>query len=204
MDEKLSPSEARRQAIIEELQCEIATLVQKLHEASLDDLTGLTKRKELNEAIRNALKKGHLPASVLFLDINGLKEINDSQGHDAGDSLLMKFAEFLKDFKEGMGANGRLAVLSRLGGDEFVILLPFTENDAAIQLARDLKQLLSDADFTIGDRRIEVHSAIGVATTGRECSTAVDLLRAADIAMYADKKSMTNSGETTRQVSVSQ
>ena len=93
MGEKLSTLELRQQAIIKELEIEVATLTRKFQEALLDDLTGLMKRKEITEAIRHSLNKGHLPTSLLFLDLNGFKEINDTKGHLIGDLFLIQFAK---------------------------------------------------------------------------------------------------------------
>ncbi len=149
-----------------------------------DPLTQLPNREVFTAEVTNALAR-HARSSrslaVLFIDIDSLKQINDSIGHDAGDRLVARVAERL-----------RLAVrtgdiVSRLGGDEFGILVESLgdELEAVTVAERALASL--DAPVELGDASIKVSASIGVATTHNARSTAATLIHEADIAMYQAK-----------------
>lgn len=185
-------------AVINQLQEEMLLLKAQLKEAQRDELTKLPKRGELIEAAENALNRGHLPTSMIFLDLNGFKEINDTLGHDAGDSLLIQFAQLLRDYREEQGMNAVLITLARLGGDEFAILLTHTGNEGAKDFVAELKSILSKRTFSMNGKQATLFSAMGVATTGPGISTVQELLHHADKAMYEDKRRMAKNGETTK------
>ncbi|MBI5798754.1 MAG: GGDEF domain-containing protein [Candidatus Yonathbacteria bacterium] len=185
-------------AIIDALKQKIVRLEGEVHEARRDELTGLPKRTDLADATQNALSKGQLPTSVVFIDLNRFKEINDTMGHAAGDSLLIQFAQFLNNQKELLEGAGVLAMISRLGGDEFAILLPYTPETVALEFVSTVKENLRKKVFMVEGGKISIYSAMGTATTGPKCATVSDLLHYADKAMYADKESMTSAGEVTK------
>lgn len=195
---KQNEETAQLLAIIKAQDEELAELRVELRKARLDPLTGLAKRDELISAISHALNNGHMPVSVLFLDLNGFREVNNLYGHAVGDSLLIQFAEFLRNFKNSEGKDGALITLARLGGDEFVIVLPYTTETAAAKIAAKIKETLLDATFTTGDLQFEVHAAIGAATTGHGCLAVPELLHSADVKMYEDKAAGTKEGRITK------
>ena len=148
-------------------------------EADTDALTGLMSRTAFFAAAADRLWEG--PAAVLFLDLDGFKTINDTEGHGTGDRLLTQSAQAIA------GVLGPLDVAARLGGDEFAVLVPRPRPDQAIATAERLVRALGD-DITspLGAR---LSASVGVAIDGPLIPEgAAALLRNADLAMYEAKK----------------
>jgi len=148
-------------------------------------LTGLANRgllmDRLAEALSRAERSGRLVA-VLFLDLDNLKSVNDSYGHDAGDLLIQTVGQRLAV------SIRRHETAARLGGDEFVVVLEDLkdEDDAANaqdRIAQDVRQPIEASQNTINSS-----ASIGVALYPRDGVTPASLLRAADQAMYAAKR----------------
>ncbi len=138
------------------------------HEAGHDALTGLANRA----TFRAALASAGAGATVLLVDLDDFKTVNDSLGHDVGDELLIALAEVLRK------SNGMPV---RIGGDEFAVLLPGGEPGEPVARA-----ILDALNEPLGAHRLLVQASIGIATAG---PGAVDnVLREADIAMYAAKQ----------------
>lgn len=192
----------RLRAIIDAKDRQIADLNVRLKLAQRDELTGLPRRAELVEDAQRSINNRQLPTSMIFMDLNGFKNINDTIGHSGGDSLIIQVGEFLKKQKNLLGEDGLLVTLSRLGGDEFAILLPYTSHDEAIGLIAVIKANLKEEVFALGDdHTFQICAAMGSATTeDSDCSTVAALLHRADQAMYKDKASMKEAGETTKKV----
>jgi diguanylate cyclase (GGDEF)-like protein len=138
-----------------------------------DQLTGLYNRRGfLKRAERElaSLRERSRGGMVLFLDLDGLKELNDSEGHDAGDALLVRAAEMLKHlFREQ-------DVLARVGGDEFAVFVPGYDDVASV-----MARLRGHSD--------EVQLSIGAAVFDPDSPSGLyELLGAADSAMYDDKR----------------
>jgi diguanylate cyclase (GGDEF)-like protein/PAS domain S-box-containing protein len=155
-------------------------------QASHDPLTGLPNRKRFEEALVQALADDDLAGtetSVLYLDLDDFKSVNDTLGHHVGDSMLQAAAERLR------GALREGDVLCRLGGDEFAVVLPATGAAAAKQAGRRLLMALT-GPLDLDGRRLRTTTSIGVATrpVGATLVTARDLLAAADTAMYTAKQ----------------
>ena len=154
-----------------------------LWRARHDPLTELPNRARLHELIDAELSRpDHPPLSVLFLDVDGFKEVNDSLGHEVGDDLLRQLAARLAD-RTRVGDT-----VGRLGGDEFVVLCPDCDIEGAAVLAQRFQSSF-DRPFDLGGRVARLTASIGVATAG-EGDTAVrstDVVRDADLAMYAAK-----------------
>ncbi|HSN06389.1 MAG TPA: EAL domain-containing protein [Candidatus Angelobacter sp.] len=148
-----------------------------------DALTGLHNRAFFIERLSMALEcrapRGQV--AVLYLDLDGFKEVNDLLGHEAGDRLLMQVAQRINLCL-------RLEdVAARLGGDEFGILLDdLTGEEQAELVAERLLEALAGS-FEVAQRRITVRASIGVAVSGTERTTAERLISSADTAMYAAK-----------------
>ncbi|MGY1809158.1 putative bifunctional diguanylate cyclase/phosphodiesterase [Blastococcus sp. SYSU D00669] len=151
-------------------------------EARTDELTGLPNRRALLASADAvvAAATARRPAALLLLDLDGFKEVNDGLGHAAGDDLLRRVGPRLA---EELGPQDLLA---RLGGDEFAVLLPDADVDRAQELARRLHARLREP-FTVEGVRLHVGVSIGVATAPVPAATVHDLLRCADVAMYAAK-----------------
>ena len=154
-----------------------------LFRAHHDPLTELPNRARLHELIDAELRRpGRSAVTVLFLDVDGFKEVNDTLGHEVGDDLLRQVSERL---------TGRTRVddtVGRLGGDEFVVLCPDCDVDGAEALAQRFRSSF-DRPFDLGGRVARLTASIGVATAaaGDTAVRSTDLVRDADLAMYAAK-----------------
>ena len=145
------------------------------HEAYHDTLTGLANRALFRERLAAAAAAGE-PA-ILFLDLDGFKEVNDSLGHAAGDELLVQLAGRLRALVPPSGT------VARLGGDEFALIVDTREH--AEQLAAAILGDL-EAPFVVGGRDLHAGAAIGVAAAV-DASDIEQLQRNADLAMYRAK-----------------
>lgn len=157
-------------------------LIQMLEsEATRDPLTGLPNRARLADRLDHlaaAAERDRTPLAVLFVDLDGFKEINDRSGHLVGDKVLVEVGARIHSALRDRD------VVARFGGDEFVVLLPETDVPAAEQIGRRLlaairRPLLLDAD------RLHVSASIGVAASPQVAPDA--LLRSADAAVYHAK-----------------
>jgi diguanylate cyclase (GGDEF)-like protein len=173
-----------------ELQAEIAErklAEQRAHELSTrDPLTGLLNRRPLVEHLDHAIAyavRYKQQFTLLFIDLNKFKAVNDEFGHDVGDELLMQVAAQL-------GATVREAdIIARLGGDEFVILLKGTATpEEAAQVAKKIAQAVDHA-YDINGHRISVSASIGISIYPQDGASAQALMKSADMAMYRAKKS---------------
>ncbi|HUJ55768.1 MAG TPA: EAL domain-containing protein [Gaiellaceae bacterium] len=152
------------------------------HQAYHDALTGLPNRRHLLEAIDEELRREHVLAAVLYLDLDRFKVVNDTWGHAVGDELLIEFARRLR------GAIRTHDLAARLGGDEFAILVRDADVEAAVATARRvLEQIAGTYSLSCGD--ITCHASVGVAVATTDLISADDLVRNADIAMYSVKRS---------------
>ena len=153
-------------------------------QARTDELSGLPNRRALLDGARRMLDDATAarPAALLLLDLDGFKEVNDSLGHHAGDHLLRQIGPRLRPALR----SGDL--LARLGGDEFAVLLPDVGLDEAELLAHRLRELVLQP-ITVEGIRLHVGVSIGVASAPVPAATVEELLRCADVAMYAAKAS---------------
>ncbi|MFZ0159549.1 MAG: EAL domain-containing protein, partial [Kineosporiaceae bacterium] len=162
-----------------------ARLIERLHdEARHDELTGLPNRASFRESLDGACAAVEASTggfAVMLLDFDGFKAINDTLGHSAGDEVLRVIGARLAASVAGS------AVVARLGGDEFAVLAPgcHDERDARV-LARQLLAAF-DQPVVVGDARLHLGGSLGVALAPLHCLDATDLMRAADVAMYAAK-----------------
>jgi diguanylate cyclase (GGDEF)-like protein/PAS domain S-box-containing protein len=155
-----------------------------IHQALHDPLTGLPNRVLLHERLSHALLRGERrrsPVSVLFLDLDGFKTVNDSLGHTTGDRLLTAVAKRLGTVIRPPDT------VARLGGDEFAVLLDETDAGAASRVAERIGIAL-DEPFVIDGRAVHARASIGVATGSYGEQTADDLITNADLAMYLAKR----------------
>lgn len=156
--------------------------------ADHDVLTGLVNRRrfgaELDRVIAEA-ERYHTPGSVVMLDLDGLKGVNDAYGHACGDDLLAGVADLLRGRLRGTD------VAARLGGDEFALVLPHTAGPAAEVLTRDILDRISQAaPLLLGGAPMRVSASAGIAEIGghRHWVDADEVLNHADTALYAAKR----------------
>lgn len=173
------------------------------HLANYDSLTGLPNRRQLlwraERALEHARRMGH-PFALLLIDLDRFKVINDTLGHVAGDELLVEVGRRLRlSLRQGdmladtsldalvLRSHRALETIGRLGGDEFIALLPeITDSSQAEQVAQRILQVLRQP-IVIDGAECVVTASIGVATYPEHGKEVVDLLRSADVAMYAAK-----------------
>jgi diguanylate cyclase (GGDEF)-like protein len=151
-------------------------------QANTDPLTGLGNlrhlQRELSRMLEIQKRYGH-PFGLLLMDIDGLKRVNDSQGHQAGDRLLMQVAMALRRSIRSVD------VAARLGGDEFCVLAPEQEGDAATQLGERLATAVVEEVSVPADPPVGL--SIGVVSCPEHGDDAEALIDAADRAMYRAK-----------------
>ncbi|MBV9042412.1 MAG: EAL domain-containing protein [Acidimicrobiia bacterium] len=153
------------------------------HQAFHDPLTRLANRALFHDRIGHALARAARqgePVTVLFLDIDDFKMVNDSLGHIAGDTLLKAVSERLASCIRPSDT------AARFGGDEFAVLLEDTPLEGACLVANKVLQAMR-APFVVQDREMYVSASIGVAPASVDSTDPGDLLRDADVAMYAAK-----------------
>ena len=170
-----------------EKKVEILQIKDKLKEqANRDYLTNLYNRRyfsEIAENIIKTVKREKKELSVIMLDIDKFKDINDTYGHATGDIVIKSLANLLKE-------NTRESdVVSRFGGEEFAILLPFTNKDGAFKIAEELRSIVEDQNIQISsDKHIKYTVSIGVDCLNCKIdSTISESLGRADKALYKAK-----------------
>lgn len=155
-----------------------------IHRATHDALTGLPNRARLRDVLDarlvDAATSGE-PLSVVLLDLDHFKDINDSLGHPIGDQLLRRIGERLQ------GGLRDSDMIARMGGDEFAVVLPATESDEGLWIAERLIETLQEP-IEVEGLRLRVGTSAGVATFPVHGSIGTDLIQRADVAMYVAKR----------------
>lgn len=155
----------------------------------IDALTGVFNRRAFNEILENEYSRFRRIAdkySLLMLDIDHFKKVNDSYGHIAGDEALVELAKIC-------GSNIRLHdTLSRLGGEEFCILLPHTNKDNAALIAEKLRKCIADTPIVTERDTIRLTVSIGVSEVDDSDKDCLDTLKRADAKLYEAKNSGRN------------
>lgn len=167
---------------------------QLAHEATHDPLTGLFNRSHLEQQLGELLKSranGGFEVALVFCDLDRFKLVNDSLGHKAGDLLLVNLASWFTSAVEAfLGSPAGLSaevILSRFGGDEFVLACT-SEHSLEVALALGLRvSELSSRPLVLEGIETFTDMSIGIAVSSDETSTAEQLLRNADVAMYRSK-----------------
>jgi diguanylate cyclase (GGDEF)-like protein len=158
----------------------------ELRERALHDpLTGLPNRALFNDRLSSAIaaaQRNDTPLSLLMLDLDAFKAVNDTRGHRAGDMVLVEIATRLS------GTLRESDTAARLGGDEFVLMLPATPLLGAIETSRALVDFIV-APIAIDGKALTVGASIGIAVFPNHGRDAQVLLAAADSAMYEAKRS---------------
>lgn len=170
------------------LAAQLRTALQKVElDAATDALTGHGNRRALDEILKQQLalhRYGDKPFSILMLDIDFFKSINDEFGHMVGDDVLRSFAQRLREFLR----SGDFC--ARFGGEEFVVVLPDTTLSTAVDVAERIRRGVAQSPL-LETPRVQASTSIGVATIEQEQGIG-ELLAAADAAVYLAKNAGRN------------
>jgi two-component system cell cycle response regulator len=155
--------------------------------AILDPLTGLHNRRYMASHLGTLFDDASLrgkPLSILLIDIDHFKAVNDSHGHDAGDAVLREFAARIRRNTRGID------LACRLGGEEFVVVMPDCDPDKAYHVGERLRQCIAAAPFEVGGRAgtVPVTASVGVAALEFAGDTPELILKRADQALYCAKR----------------
>ena len=149
--------------------------------AAMDELTGVGNHRAFQEQLAVELaiaRRQGAPLSLLMVDIDHFKRLNDTQGHPTGDEILRSFAGLLRDRARAGD------FVARYGGEEFAILCPGSDERQSHTFAERLRQAIEEAPWSLG----QVTASFGVATTDGDIVTRTELLGAADNALYQSKR----------------
>ncbi|MXO90022.1 putative bifunctional diguanylate cyclase/phosphodiesterase [Pontixanthobacter aquaemixtae] len=153
--------------------------------ADYDSLTGLANRHNMDRAIDSTLaafKAAERPCALMMMDLDKFKRVNDTLGHQAGDALLIEVAERLRSI---VGDRGKIA---RLGGDEFQVLIADEDDRGKLgELADKIIQILSQPYPLDDGKRAVIGASVGIAVAPFDGAEREDLIRSADLALYAAK-----------------
>ncbi|HWM42555.1 MAG TPA: diguanylate cyclase [Burkholderiales bacterium] len=154
-----------------------------------DPLTGLANRTSLMPALEQAVQRArrrNAKLAVIFLDLDGFKQINDAYGHDAGDALLIELAGRLRD-------NLRASdLIARLGGDEFLVVLEEVTDPEPVEVVANKLLLETVRPYKLPGAEASVTASIGISIFPDDAADAVALMKHSDIAMYAAKQAGKN------------
>jgi diguanylate cyclase (GGDEF)-like protein len=154
-------------------------------QAATDSLTGLANRWSFDEELALEWRRAHRigdSLSLVLLDLDDFKQVNDTYGHLAGDAVLRTIGQLL------LGGVRQIDLAARYGGEEFVVLAPESDLKGALQLARRLRTAINNKSILLPDgRHLKVTASFGVSTKG-DLACAEDLIAAADEALYEAKR----------------
>ncbi|MCD6282482.1 sensor domain-containing diguanylate cyclase [bacterium] len=180
---------------------------QKIHElATHDSLTGLLNRREFHRLLAHEIERAgryHRVFSLLMIDVDRFKDVNDTYGHLVGDEVLKRVVETIKEGLRTIDAAARYAgtgmtvimqeagedaSAARYGGEEMAILMPETDKQGATLVAERIRRMVSEASVTIeSGKSVSVTISVGVATFPEDGIGEREIVAAADLALYAAK-----------------
>jgi diguanylate cyclase (GGDEF)-like protein len=168
---------------LEQAVMQLSVLQEQLHhQAYHDPLTGLANRSLFTDKVRETIAGQRGELAVLFIDLDDFKTVNDSLGHAAGDEMLVSVASRLRSSLRPED------LVARLGGDEFAVMVedPHDAEAAAVKVARRIMEAFV-LPVGVGSESVAVYVSVGIATSHRGSSSAEELIRNADVAMYKAK-----------------
>lgn len=154
-----------------------------------DPLTGLLNRHALYIQLEYLIKDAQrhkTPFALFYIDLDNFKAVNDTLGHEEGDILLVKFAKLLRSHARGND------LIARIGGDEFILIYTDIDKQKTQALAKKLLESIN-SEVASHYKAQKLSASIGVSCYPKNATTAKELLKSADSAMYAIKKSGKNS-----------
>jgi diguanylate cyclase (GGDEF)-like protein len=168
------------------LALENALLVERAEALSVtDDLTRLYNSRYLNQSLRRETKRAvrtGSPLSLLFIDLDGFKAVNDTYGHLSGSRALVEAAAVIRSCAR------ETDIVARFGGDEFAVILPETAREGAIMVAERVRDRIATHGFLTADLLdVRLTASVGIATLPEVAASAEELVQAADRAMYRVK-----------------
>jgi len=186
------PTDDADHAVIEAIGEQLSLALVNLHlretlrmQSLRDPLTGLFNRRSLEDGLERELQRCHrrkLPLSVLMLDVDHFKQFNDAHGHPAGDALLARLGQLLRDVTRNED------IACRYGGEEFMLVLPEASADDAARRAEDIRAAIAGTTIMHMRRTLgPVTASIGIATFPADGESALRLVEAADSALYRAK-----------------
>ena len=155
------------------------------HLAITDPLTNIYNRRYFFEAARRELERARRyqsPLSLIMLDIDHFKRVNDNHGHQVGDRVLVGVTNRCREKLR------EVDICARYGGEEFVFLLPETDLEGARQVAERLCSVINDTPIEAGEKQIHISVSLGVAELDEDCQDIQALVRRADMAQYVSKE----------------
>ncbi|WP_293808710.1 PleD family two-component system response regulator [uncultured Bosea sp.] len=176
-------TQVRRKRFTERLRDSVQSSMEM---AVMDQLTGLHNRRFMDNRLAVMFDESALRArslSLLVLDIDHFKLVNDSWGHDAGDEVLREFADRVRACTRGID------LVARMGGEEIVVVLPDTGRDAAYRVAERIRERVESSPFAIQNntRDIKVTVSVGVSNRRAGDTSSADMMKRADDALYRAK-----------------
>ena len=170
---------------LEDANAHLANAIETLHRISTQDgLTGVANRRHFDETLALECRRAartHSPLSLLMLDIDGFKPFNDEHGHQAGDEMLRRVAQILRET-----VHRAADLVSRYGGEEFVVLLPETNEEDARRIAESLRERVEETGV------VTVSAGVATLVPERGGSPCEEIVRAADEKLYEAKRSGRN------------
>lgn len=183
---RLQQEAARDSQSLRRFATELAVANRRLRQAALTDpLTGLPNRRYAMERLEqewSASSRNQRTFSVMIIDIDRFKSVNDAFGHDQGDQVLRQVALTLRKAARSED------VICRLGGEEFLVLSPDTSMPAALRLAERLRQAVCGSSMTVGPGQGALSVSIGVSERGQAMIKYDEMLKAADEVLYHAKR----------------
>ena len=155
-----------------------------LQMSDTDELTGLKNRRAFNSALSREVKKAiryNRPFSILMLDADNLKRVNDKFGHDIGDKLIVCLSQVIKDSLR------ETDILARYGGDEFVVMLPESNESNSIEVAERIRVAVENTTIDANGERVSSTLSIGIACFPDDADNVDEVRIKADKALYQSK-----------------
>lgn len=185
MMQQISERDQTLEHKVQQRTAELQILNEKLHsQAYRDSLSGLPNRRYVYDLINQLIgaTPGASPFALLFIDLDGFKDVNDTMGHDFGDMLIIAVAQRLKH------AIGEQDTIARLGGDEFTILVNGSADKNELSLFVEQIQRELNEPFNINGEHLLVSASVGISIFPDNAANCEELMKKADLAMYEAKE----------------